>query len=120
MRRTLQDKIDRIIEKDYSGARIKEGQEWYIDHGMFMDPVDTKEHLLDQMDIMKEAIQSADSLRKCIEEQFTEYRVTGNLYFAVLDLGERLSIIEEYVDQYVKLYSELRQIENKAKAAYYD
>lgn len=120
MKRTLQDKIGRMISKDYSSARIKDGQEWYVGNGMYMDSVDTKEHLLDQMDIMKEIIRSAESLRKCIEEQFTEYRNTGNLYSAVLDLGERLSLIEGYADRYLKLYSELRHNEKKARAAYYD
>lgn len=120
MKKSLQNKIDHILVRDYSTARIKEGQEWYVGHGIFMDSSDTKEHLLDQMDIIKGIIKSAESLQKCIEDQFTEYRDTRNLYSAVLDLGERLSLIEGCANQYVKLFSELQRNENKARTAYYD
>ena len=51
MSKAVQNKMNRIISKDYSSARIREGEEWYIGHGIFMDRQDTKEHLLDQMDM---------------------------------------------------------------------
>lgn len=120
MNNALQSKINRIITKDYSSARIKDGQEWYVGNGIFMDRIDTKEHLLDQMDIIKETIQSAESLHRCIEDQLAGYRVTGNLYSSVLELEECLSLIEMWAKQYVKQFSELQRNEAKARSVYHD
>lgn len=120
MNKALQNKFDRIITKDYSSARIKDGQEWYVGNGIFMDRIDTKEHLLDQMDIIKETIQSAESLHRCIEEQFKDYQITGNLYSSVLELEECLSLIEIWAKHYVKQFSELHRNEAKARSFYYD
>ena len=48
--RATDTKIKRILQKDYSDAVIKEGQEWYIGHGVFLECQETKEHLLKLMD----------------------------------------------------------------------
>lgn len=120
MNKSLQNKINRIISKDYSSACIKDGQEWYVGNGIFMDRIDTKDHLLDQMDIIKETVQSAESLHRCIEDQFSGYKVTGNLYSSVLELEECLSLIEILAKHFLKQFSELHRNEVKARSIYYD
>lgn len=120
MSKAVQNKMNRIISKDYSSARIRKGEEWYIGHGIFMDRQDTKEHLLDQMDIMKDIVKSVAFLQSSIESQIMRCQITGNLFSSVLELGESLSWIEKEARQFLEEYSALRRNELHERSLYYD
>lgn len=70
--RVTDTKFKRILEKDYSEARIKEGQEWYIGHGVFLDQYETKSLLLELMENYKPAVKSARLLRDVIDEELDD------------------------------------------------
>ena len=114
--RVTDTKIKRILEKDYSEARIKEGQEWYIGHGVFLDPYETKNLLLDLMENYRPAVKSARLLRDVIDEELGRYMITDNLFGSVLDLGERLSIIECYAEEYIRLSRYMNEPVDKLRA----
>jgi len=120
MNKAVQNKMNRIISKDYSAARIREGEEWYIGNGIFMDRQDTKEHLLDQMDIMKDIVKSVASLQSSIENQIMRCRITGNLFSSVLELGDSLSWIEMEARQFLEEYSALKRDEIHARSMYHN
>ena len=112
-------KIKRILQKDYSGAVIREGQEWYIGHGMFLECQETKEHLLDLMDYCKKSVECAQQLKNVIDGELGQYRITDNLFGSVLDLSERLSIIEDYATEYIRVFRHMRTPEDELRASYF-
>lgn len=114
--RVTDTKFKRILEKDYSEARIKEGQEWYIGHGVFLDQYETKSLLLELMENYKPAVKSARLLRDVIDEELGRYMITDNLFGSVLDLGERLSIIECYAEEYTRLSRYMNEPVDKRRA----
>jgi hypothetical protein len=113
-------KIKRILQKEYSGAVIREGQKWYIGHGVFLECQETKEHLLELMDYCKKSVECAQQLKNVIDGELGQYRITDNLFGSVLDLSERLSVIEDYAAEYVRVFSHMRTPEDKLRATYFD
>ena len=89
-------KVKRILEKDYSGSVIRKGQEWYIGRGVFLERMETRNHLLNVMEACKAAVESAQLLRNVIDGEIGQYQITDSLYTSVLNLSEVLSIIEIY------------------------
>lgn len=51
-----------------------------------------------------------------IDEELGRYQITDNLFGSVLDLGERLSIIECYVEEYIRLSRYMNAPEDKLRA----
>jgi hypothetical protein len=113
-------KIKRILQKEYSGAVIREGQKWYIGHGVFLECQETKEHLLELMDYCKKSVECAQQLKNVIDGELGQYRITDNLFGSVLDLSERLSIIEDYAAEYIRVCRHMRAPEDKLRSAYFD
>ena len=111
-------KIKRILEKDYSEAHIAEGQEWYTGQGVFLDPYQTKQLLLELMESHKLAVKSARMLRNAIDEELAQYRITDNLFQSVLDLGERLSIIELYAEEYIRVSRHMNDCKDELESSY--
>lgn len=99
--RSTDAKVKRILEKDYTDSVIREGQEWYVGHGVFLERSQTKDHLLDIMEYSKAAVKSAQLLRNAIDVELGRFEITDNLYENVLDLGECLSLIELYAQKYI-------------------
>lgn len=114
--RATDTKIKRILQKDYSDAVIKEGQEWYIGHGVFLECQETKEHLLKLMDYCKKTVECAQLLKNVIEGELGQYQITDNLFGSVLDLGERLAVIEDYAAEYIRAYQHMREPEDDLRA----
>ena len=108
-------KIKKILEKDYSNAHIAEGQEWYNGQGVFLDRYQTKQLLLKLMESHKK---SARMLRSVIDEELGQYRITDNLFQSVLDLGERLSIIELYAEEYIRISRHMNDCKDELESSY--
>ena len=102
--RSTEAKVQRIISKDYSKAKIGDGAEWYIGDGDFLDKAETKAHLIELMDHCQESVNSALFLNKTIEDELERYKITGNLFNDVLELSECLSIIEIYAVEYIRTF----------------
>ena len=111
-------KIKRILEKDYSDSRIAEGQEWYTGHGVFLDPYQTKQLLLGLMESHKLAVKSARLLRNTIDEELGQYRITAALFESVLELGERLSVIELYAEEYIRISQHMNDCRDELHTAH--
>ncbi len=113
-------KIKRILQKDYSGAVIREGQKWYIGRGVFLECQETKEHLLDLMFYCKKSVECALLLKNVIDDELGQYRITDNLFGNVLDLSERLSIIEDYAAEYIRVFRNLSTSEDELRTSYFN
>lgn len=104
-------KIRRILEKDYSDAVIRKGQEWYVGDEVFLECDETKDLLLYQMSYCKEAVEYAWLLHDVIADELGRYKVTDNLFESVLELGEILSIIEIYAGEFLDAYRKMEDSE---------
>ena len=111
-------KVKRILEKDYSGSVIRKGQEWYIGRGVFLERMETRNHLLNVMEACKAAVESAQLLRNVIDGEIGQYQITDSLYTSVLNLSEVLSIIEIYAQDYIHAYREINLIQDELRADY--
>lgn len=117
--RETDEKVRKILEKDYSEAVIKEGQEWYIGHGVFLECKETKDHLLDLMECYRKAVESALILRNVIEGELEQYHITDNLFGGVLDLSGCLSIIELYAEEYLHVCRHAGICEDELRTSYF-
>ena len=72
------------------------------------------------MDCCKKSVECAQLLKNVIDGELGQYRITDNLFGSVLDLSERLSIIEDYAAEYVRVFRHMRAPEDELRASYFD